>query len=178
MICFKSVHYGARVLAIFIDKVKPHHRGRKISAEITATSSDKVCCAIKHCTEMPSITESHLWVESNPLQAAAAPFLLSKMISNGTNDFWSLASVFASDSVQCPEVLSVQQRASKAMDVLSVPLRGRTRQRRCCNSWMNMGLCQDKYFMLEEGDASVLGILLWRWDAPFHDSVTIPHSCF
>lgn len=39
MSCFKSGHDGAEVLAIiFIDKVKPHHRGRRISAEITATS--------------------------------------------------------------------------------------------------------------------------------------------
>lgn len=39
MSCFKSGHDGAEVLAIiFIDKEKPHHRGRRISAEITATS--------------------------------------------------------------------------------------------------------------------------------------------
>lgn len=154
MSCFKSGHDGAEVLAIiFIDKVKPHHRGRRISAEITATSWDSMLChKILYRAAIHNRIKSLSWIKSTPgCCCSLSPF---------QNHFWPLASLFASNSVQSPVVLSVQRRASKAMDLLSVPLRRRTRQRRCCNSCMKMGLCQDKYLMLKKGDAFVLLILL------------------
>lgn len=177
MSCFKSGHDGAEVLAIiFIDKVKPHHRGRRISAEITATSWDSMLCHKILCRAAIHNRIKSL-SESNPLQAAAAPFLLSKMISNEQMTSGHLL-VYLEVILFSPQWSCQSKGEHPRPWICSLSHSERTRQRRCCNSWMKMGLCQDKYFMLKEDDAFVQQILLWKVGNPIPWFCDLLHSCF
>lgn len=179
MSCFKSGHYGAEVLAIiFIDKVKPHHRGRRIFAEITATSWDSMQChKILYRAAIHNRIKSLSWI--NPLQAAAAPFLLSKMISNEQMTSGHLLAYL--QTILFSPLWSCQSKGEHPRPwicSLSHSGGGQGTGDVVTHGW-RWAYAKINIFMLEEGkSAFVLLILLGRWEAPFHDSVTIPHSRF